>query len=466
MLGHMQSFKKRRRDTDEPSARVPRTFPFNMGTTGAHISPTVPEVVISSEHTNTPKQMTLDEVLRGFGQPSLQGSESSALAVSRAVPPVRETRKEKKSRVITHDTEATVSNGVVLCLRDIAQQELAFLQKSLTFYPPQIFDKNAPTEPIIAYKIDAEYLTIPRMLGWKYYPSAVDALSSGEALAEQVSFTADLRPLQQEVSDAALLKIRKKPYGTILTLPCGFGKTVIGLFIAHSLGLRTLIVVHKEFLLAQWKERIESFLPGASVGRLQGKKEEIDRDFVIAMVQTIATREYLIEFFDGFGTLILDEAHHFAAAMFSRVFFNNRIRHVLGLSATPKRKDGLTQLLHDYLGEFGAHIEEGTSATARSCKIFRIRFESSRRRTDEMTPAAVQKLKGKLVKDEKRNLLILDLVDELVNAGRKIIVLLSNVLGTSKICRKNSHGRLRNTHARSTLVRQRQKTDLQLRGPK
>ena len=85
-------------------------------------------------------------------------------------------------------------------------------------------------------------------------------------------------PYQINIADI-YLKAAKKVGGGIISIGCGRGKTVIGLYIAAALNLKTLVVVHKEFLAEQWKERIlgdsskniKGFLPTAKVGLLQGK---------------------------------------------------------------------------------------------------------------------------------------------------------------------------------------------------
>jgi len=136
----------------------------------------------------------------------------------------------------------------------------------------------------------------------------------------------------------------------VLSLPCGFGKTTVALAIACSLGYRTMIIVHKEFLANQWKERIEQFCPGSTVGIVQQNKKETDCDFVIAMLQSLSMKEYSHNDFDSIGTVIVDEAHHVCAKVFSQSLFKLCPRHIYGLSATPTRKDGLTQILHWFMG--------------------------------------------------------------------------------------------------------------------
>ena len=79
-----------------------------------------------------------------------------------------------------------------------------------------------------------------------------------------------------------------------------------------------MIVVHKEFLANQWKERIQQFCPGATIGIVQQNKKEVHCDFVIAMLQSLSLKEYSFEDFDSIGTLIVDEAHHICAKVFSQ----------------------------------------------------------------------------------------------------------------------------------------------------
>jgi superfamily II DNA or RNA helicase len=322
---------------------------------------------------------------------------------------------------------STLSNGLVILLRDLKASELAFLERSLTFYPHNAFDKHAPVEPLLAYRIDASSITVPRMFGAKMVaPPPQDLLSSGLPLPDEVVFVGELKPIQADVVDATCAKLAAPPFGGLVSMPCGFGKTVVGLAVAARLGRKTLVVVHKEFLLEQWRERVKFFLPSATVGTLQGKTENISCDVVIGMIQTIAARQYDVSFFDGFGTIVLDEVHHFASRFFSLVFFHNRIRHVLGLSATPKRKDGLTALLHHYVGDFAALVEE-SSQDGRSCRVLRVHCRSPNKRTDELNPAAVQRIKGKLVQDASRNSLIIELVAAIARSGRKQIVLSERV---------------------------------------
>jgi superfamily II DNA or RNA helicase len=147
--------------------------------------------------------------------------------------------------------------------------------------------------------------------------------------------------------------------------------TVCALALAARLGVRTLIVVHKEFLANQWAERIAQFCPGCTIGRVQQDRCELDHPFVIAMIQTLCMREHAIGTFDTIGLLIVDEAHHVGAPAFSQAMFAMCPKYTLGLTATPDRKDGLTRVLYWFLGPcfYAKHRD-----SSKNVKVVKARF--------------------------------------------------------------------------------------------
>ena len=142
--------------------------------------------------------------------------------------------------------------------------------------------------------------------------------------------------------------------------------TVMGLKIAEELNVKTLILVHKEFLMNQWVERINEYLPEAKVGYIQGKTCDINRkDIVLAMIQSLSDprkdKDYPANLFESFGLVIADECHHLAARQFCRSLAKYPFKYTLGLSATPDRADGLQRVFKHYLGDIiykDAEIEQ------------------------------------------------------------------------------------------------------------
>jgi superfamily II DNA or RNA helicase len=140
--------------------------------------------------------------------------------------------------------------------------------------------------------------------------------------------------------------------GGLLDVDPGKGKTVMGLYIIAKLKKKTLVIVHKSFLLNQWIERIQQFLPTARVGKIQGQIIDIEnKDIVIGMLQSLSQKEYPENTFDSFGLSIYDETHHLGAEVFSRCMMKSITNYTLGLSGTMQRKDGLTKVFKMFLGD-------------------------------------------------------------------------------------------------------------------
>jgi superfamily II DNA or RNA helicase len=206
-----------------------------------------------------------------------------------------------------------------------------------------------------AWRESPHKMYIPRFYGLSTYGEVPSTLKEGKSI--QVEFTGSIRENQIGAVDAFL-----KAKCGLLELPCGFGKTIVALHLIHRIGKKTLVIVHKEFLLEQWIERIREFLPTATIGRLQGDTMDVNKDIVIGMLQSISMKTYPKEVFDGFGFTIIDETHHIAAEVFSNSLFHIVTPYMLGLSATMERKDGLTKVFKMFLGEvvFSAKREQTT----------------------------------------------------------------------------------------------------------
>ena len=154
--------------------------------------------------------------------------------------------------------------------------------------------------------------------------------------------------LKQPAVAQAITQAFRDHGGGILSLYTGAGKTVLSIHAACQLKLKTLVVVNKTVLLEQWRDRISSFVPAAKIGTIQGPTEDTeDKDFVIAMLQSLSQREYGMT---GFGLAITDECNHVAAPTFSQAMLRINCPYTLGLSATPERKDGLTRVLLWFIG--------------------------------------------------------------------------------------------------------------------
>src|SRR6056300_176770 len=210
----------------------------------------------------------------------------------------------------------------------------------------------------------------------------------------------------------------------VLSLPCGFGKTTVSLAIACKLGYRTMIIVHKEFLANQWKERIQQFCPGASIGIVQQDKKETECDFVIAMLQSLSLKEYSFNDFDTIGTLIVDEAHHICAKVFSQSLFKMCPKHIFGLSATPTRKDGLTKVLHWFMGPTFFSVERENQEQV---EVFPIQYSCQRFRDPppctRFGKLSLATMITELTEDRERNIVIAKIIKDILKTTRQVLVL-------------------------------------------
>jgi superfamily II DNA or RNA helicase len=157
----------------------------------------------------------------------------------------------------------------------------------------------------------------------------------GEPLV--VAFVGTLRPDQQAAAKAML----KHDTG-VLCAPTAFGKTVTAAALIASRGVNTLVLVHRTELLRQWKERLQSFLGIGPevVGTIGGGKARPTGRIDVAVMQSLARQGDVDALVESYGQVIIDECHHLSAFSFEAILKRAKARYVLGLTATPIRRDG------------------------------------------------------------------------------------------------------------------------------
>jgi len=215
-------------------------------------------------------------------------------------------------------------------------------------YIPSVFVKP---QYVTSYKVFNEtdtHLYVPKHFGIQKFgevPEDKLPVKTGDAFWE---FKGAIRDSQKEVVNSYLCP---EPRDGIISLQTGGGKTVCALYIASKIGVQTIVLVHNTFLLDQWIDRISAFLPKARIGRLQGDTIDVEnKDIIVAMLQSIALKEYDKSVFANIGMVIVDECHHIASEAFSRAIPKLTCKHMLGLSATPERKDKLMYVINWFLG--------------------------------------------------------------------------------------------------------------------
>jgi superfamily II DNA or RNA helicase len=273
---------------------------------------------------------------------------------------------------------------------------------------------------------------MPRFYGLSSFgPAEYMMLSPGVPLKEGLKCLYD--PLShQKVALAKARKIfdpaKQTGDGGVLSLPCGYGKTFCATkIVADYLKLSALIIVPTECLMDQWMDAIRSFVPGARVGYIQQNHVDVeDKDFVVAMIHSISQKDYPPGTFDRFGIVIYDECHHVGSEMFSKSMMKIRTRFILGLSATPNRRDGLSHVFYKFMGDL-FHKEKRSGSNVVYVKKLTINSNSENYQILRM-PNGVTNTSGittAISKLPERNVLIIFCIRHLIQQGRKILLLSS-----------------------------------------
>lgn len=279
--------------------------------------------------------------------------------------------KQEVKFEITNEYKEKIQNhsylgkkGYTIPKNALHEKDYDMLKKEL-FVKPIIFNMNyggndaAFTQSFPVYRESLQKIYIPRFYGIDRYGIPKDEkIQQGDDIC--VHFDKQLRDYQEHIVGVYMNYVNTKLTGNsmtkgnggILEVPCGRGKTIMALNIISKLQKKTLIIVHKEFLMNQWIERINEFLPGAKIGKIQGPEFNIeDKDIVIGMVQTIYDKNYEDNAFSSFGLTIIDEVHRIGSEQFSRTLFKTITPYMLGISATVERKDKLTKVLYMFIGK-------------------------------------------------------------------------------------------------------------------
>lgn len=315
--------------------------------------------------------------------------------------------------------------GYLLNKSKFTDKDLTIIKNDLTVKPKITFRAGLGEKPeeFKVYQESKDILSIPKFYGLK---KIGEPESNKELKGEKIKFKfkGKLRDYQLEIVKSVEKEVKEKGGGGIC-VGCGWGKTVMGIYLSKKFKRKTLIVVHKAFLLNQWKDRIEEFT-NTTVGIIQQNLTDTDHPIVIGMLQSIAKNKYDIDMFKDFGLVIFDEAHHAPSKFFSKALPIINCRKSIFLTATPKRNDGLDKVLYWYLGDiaYQAASEKNNNVLVKvyDYNLQHQKFkETFMRFTGEVNKA---KTITRLTTIIKRNKFIIEIINEiLMEDQRKILVL-------------------------------------------
>ena len=235
-----------------------------------------------------------------------------------------------------------------------------------------------------------------------------------------VSFRAELRAEQED----AVRQLLSHDEG-ILCAPTAFGKTVIGACLIARRGVSALILVHRRQLMDQWRERLAAFLavPIDTIGQFGGGKSKRTGTIDVAVIQSLQRKGAVHDFVAEYGHVIVDECHHLSAFTFERVLRQIKAKYVLGMTATPTRKDGHHPIINMQCGPIRFYLSPKKAAQSSPLEhkvIPRFTDFASNRPENETT---IHEIYGALVTDRQRNDLIVQDVRKVLSDGRSPLIL-------------------------------------------
>lgn len=174
-------------------------------------------------------------------------------------------------------------------------------------------------------------------------------------------FNGQLRPAQEDAAKEIVVHDEG-----ILCAPTAFGKTAVAAWLIAARKVNTLVLVHRQQLLDQWQERLTMFLrmPADSIGHIGGGKMHRTGCIDVAVIQSRYQKDGPKDLVTEYGQVIVDECHHISAFTFGQVMRQVKARFVVGLTATPTKKDGNHPIIYMQRGpvRFGMSARAMTEA--------------------------------------------------------------------------------------------------------
>ncbi|MBO1006008.1 DEAD/DEAH box helicase, partial [Pseudogracilibacillus auburnensis] len=283
---------------------------------------------------------------------------------------------EENVEIIPEKIVLTLKNGIYIEKNKLPQSLLSKITEIASFSNPEYYKAKANRfstyniPKVIQCSEDKNgYLILPRGCMGELIKllkeQAIDIELKDErydGMEIAVDFSGTLSTQQHDVAQVMM----GKDYG-ILSATTGFGKTVLATSMIAERGVNTLIIVNRTHLLEQWIEQMSIFLnfPKKDIGQIGGGKNKITGKIDVATIQSLNYGGDVKSFITQYGQVIVDECHHISALTFEKVLKKIRPKYVLGLTATPKRKDGLDPIISMQCGPIRYKMDAKTQAKIR-----------------------------------------------------------------------------------------------------
>jgi superfamily II DNA or RNA helicase len=236
----------------------------------------------------------------------------------------------------------------------------------------------------------------------------------------KLAFNGELTVVQRQVARALLAHD-----AGIVVAPPGSGKTVLGTYLVAQRACSTLILVHRKPLLEQWRAQLAIFLgvDAKEIGQIGGGQRKTNGRIDVAMIQSLVRRDKVDNLVCDYGQVIVDECHHMPAVSFERVLSEAKARYVVGLTATPHRRDGHQPITEMQLGPVRIRVDPKSHTAGRPVSHKLIVRETPFKMSGDHSDIGIQGVYRELARDQARNQLIIHDIIAAAEEGRSPIVL-------------------------------------------
>src|SRR3989441_296898 len=216
----------------------------------------------------------------------------------------------------------------------------------------------------------------------------------------EVAFHGELRPGQKEATKA----LARFDDG-ILCAPTAFGKTAVAARLITTRKVNTLVLVHRRHLLDQWRERLALFLGLSTkdIGQIGGGKSLRTERIDVAVIQSLIRKREVKDLVAEYGQVIVDECHHVSAFTFERVLRKVKAKYVVGLTATPVRKDGHHPIILMQCGPIRFNVNSRKQAATSTLQYQVVPRVTEFTVPPEWNGIGIQDIYTALVNDDRRN---------------------------------------------------------------
>lgn len=350
--------------------------------------------------------------------------------------------KNIKDTIFSNNVECIFDNQIYIKKLKLLPNEITYLKRLASFTNPKFYELQKLRVPIFykttpriisCFEEDERFLKLPRgcmdkikEVCEKSNVKLIIKDTRENGIETDYKFNGKLNKKQERV----MKELLKNDIG-ILCATTGFGKTVVSAKIISELKTNTLVIVNRNNLLEQWREKLSYFLDinKKEIGQIGAGKENPNGKLDVVSFQSLFKKDNLEELVKVYGLVIIDECHHVAAYSFEKVLKAVRSKYVYGLTATPTRKDGWHKIIYMQCGDIRVRVSNRELKQNREMEHEVIVKKTNYKYIpiEEKDKIQISKILNDMCSNTFRNSIIIEDIKKSIEEGRIPIVLTERV---------------------------------------